>query len=557
MPTVRLLFAALCGLACTGSVGGDPAADGSPSADPDAAAAPTDAAEPTDAGSAPPADAFVPPAGWQSDLVGYDPAGRLVYTTDGEGNRIPDFSHAGYRLSEAPIPDVPVVLEVSPGAGDDTARVQDALDAAGALPLGPGGFRGAVLLRAGTYEIAGTVHVRHDGVVLRGEGDGADPAANTVLVAVGDVPHQREVIVLGSGNDHRWRDEVAGSRVDIVTERATVGARELQVADASGLAVGDPVVVYHPCTDAWLAAVDHGATGADAPWEAGDQPLVFARRIAAVAGNTVTLDVPLFDHLDRSLSQSVLYVHDRAGVVVNVGLERLRVDIETAGGEDEDHAWSAVALVGVEDAWVREVTALHFGYAGVVVRTGARITVEDVRALDPVAIVTGSRMYNFNASPGQQVLFTRCEATNGRHHFVSNGTSWTSGVVFHRCVSRGANAASEGHRRWSMGLLYDNIVETDMAAGKGVIGLYNRGDYGTGHGWAAVHSVAWNYDVGAGRGYIQKPPTAQNYAVGGAGTFTGDSPPAPFDQPEGWIEGVGTPDLVPESLFEAQLADRL
>ena len=65
-------------------------------------------------------------------------------------------------------------------------------------------------------------------------------------------------------------------------------------------------------------------------------------------------------------------------------------------------------------------------------------------------------------------------------------------------------------------------TEADMV----VLGLYNRGDYGTGHGWASAHSVAWAHDLADGIGIIQRPPTAQNYAIGGSGTFTGATPPA-------------------------------
>ena len=107
-------------------------------------------------------------------------------------------------------------------------------------------------------------------------------------------------------------------------------------------------------------------------------------------------------------------------------------------------------------------------------------------------------------------------------------------------------------------MLYDNIVESDPNKdGITLLALYNHGDYGTGHGWGNAHSVAWNYDVGTGRGLIQRPPTAQNYAIGGAGTFAGKKPPAPFDHPEGHIEGVDKPGLVPESLYERQLAEPL
>lgn len=483
--------------------------------------------------------------------------GYLVYEQDADGNRIPDFSHAGYHRGDAPIPDVPTVLELAPTGGDDTAAIQQAIDQLGAMPPGPDGLRGALQLAPGAYTIAGTLELRHSGVVLRGAGDGDDPASDTILRAVGDTPHQRDVIVVGSGADHRWKPEVPGTRSDVVSDLVQVGARELEVAEPGNFAVGDHVVVVHPCTEAWLAAVDGGATGADAPWSPGSQPLVFKRQVVDIDGPRLVLDAPIFNHLDRALAQSYVYVADRTDLVTEVGVERLRIDIETKGGDDEDHAWSAIVLRGVEDAWVRRVTALHFGFAGVTVATGAQITVEDTRALDPVAQITGSRMYNFDASGGQQVLFTRCEARGGRHHYVSNGTSWTSGVVFHRSRSEGANAASEGHRRWSMGLLYDNITELDPAQpGDVLLGLYNRGDYGTGHGWAAAHSVAWAYDLGDGAAIIQRPPTAQNYAIGGAGTFTGDDPPAPFAQPEGHIEGSGQPGLFPESLYERQLAER-
>lgn len=498
-----------------------------------------------------------PPGSWTSQIVPVE-SDALTYVADDQGNRIADFSWAGYHRGEAPIPDVPTVLGIGPVAGDNTENLQQAIDELGALPLGVDGLRGAVLLAPGEYEIHGTVRLQHSGVVLRGAGDGDDPATSTILRAIGDEPHQRTVLVVGSGANDRWQPELPGTRSDIVSERVPVGARTFEVADPSLYAVGDHVVIVHPCTDAWLAAVDYGGTGEDGPWTVDSQPLVFKRQILAIAGATLTIDAPVFNHLDRALSQSYVYKADREGLVTEVGVEDLRVDIATLGGDDEDHAWSAIALRGVEDAWVRRFTALHFGFAAVTVQTGVQVTVADARALDPVAQITGERMYNFDVSNAQQVLFTDCHATNGRHHFVSNGTSYTSGVVFHRSTSTGPNASSEGHRRWSMGLLYDNVVESEPAKdGLVVLGLYNRGDYGTGHGWSSAHSVAWNYASGDGVAVIQRPPTAQNYAIGGSGTFSGDKPPAPFDQPAGYIEGSNEAGLVPESLYERQLAERL
>src|SRR5580658_4145388 len=66
--------------------------------------------------------------------------GRLVYGTDAERNRIPDFSTAGYEEGDAPIPDVPVKMRVE-ALGDNareqdaTARIQSAIEAMSHLPL--------------------------------------------------------------------------------------------------------------------------------------------------------------------------------------------------------------------------------------------------------------------------------------------------------------------------------------------------------------------------------------------------------------------------------------
>src|SRR5262245_46923463 len=69
--------------------------------------------------------------------------GKIVYKTDSKGNRVPDFSHAGYLGGDATIPDVPVRVVVTPVAGDNTARIQAAIDYVASLPSDQ---RGAVLL---------------------------------------------------------------------------------------------------------------------------------------------------------------------------------------------------------------------------------------------------------------------------------------------------------------------------------------------------------------------------------------------------------------------------
>jgi hypothetical protein len=100
--------------------------------------------------------------------------GRMEYTTDSQGDRVPDFSYCGYKASEQSIPDVPVKIVVSAIAGDATLRIQSALDYVATLPLDKDGFRGAVLLGKGLHFLEGHLKINASGVILRGSGTGKD-----------------------------------------------------------------------------------------------------------------------------------------------------------------------------------------------------------------------------------------------------------------------------------------------------------------------------------------------------------------------------------------------
>jgi hypothetical protein len=500
---------------------------------------------------------------WQSSLVQMDPSGQLTYTVDGEGNRIPDFSFAGYRNSETDLPIIQIIKIISPGSGDDTQQIQNAIDEIGDYELDPNGFRGALYLAAGEYEIQGTLYLNKSGIVLRGAGDGSDANSNTILKATTNEPAQRTVLIAGGGVPTAW-SRVNGNMSQITTALIPVGSRTFEVEDAEFFEVGDNIIIYHPCTEEWLQAIDYGSPHGDPNWTVNSQPLIFNRYIESIDANEITIDAPVFNHLNRSLSQSYIYKYGREGLVTNIGIEDLRIEIDSNTETNENHAWNALDLYQIEDAWVKNCTMLHFGESAIRTNTATRITIENCQALDPHSIIEGSKRYNFQLyTASQLILFKDCYATNGRHHYISNGTSSVSGCVFYNCKSSGAYTSSEGHRRWSMGLLFDNHLELNGPRlpfwDPRLLGLYNRGSYGTSHGWGTAHSVCWNCDVAEGDIAIQKPPTAQNYAIGCfANQVTGTwFLTCPFSELEGYIEGTNRPGLEPASLFEAQLNARL
>lgn len=480
--------------------------------------------------------------------------GRLSYVGDRDGNRVPDFSYAGYKGGGVPIPVVKTIEIVSAIEGDNTAHIQSALDKVADLPIGADGLRGAIYLKAGKYNIEGTLYINASGVILRGAGDDGDSSTNTILIGKGDVPHQRNILVAGGKKEREWADSVPGTRSNIITEFLPVGSRSFTVSNVRPFRVGDNIIIKHPSTKAWIDAVQGGGTDTDRVWGLGDLDILYNRSITAINGDIITIDAPVYNHLNRSLSQSFIYKYDRRGIVSNVGVEDLRIDIESSDSKSEKHANSAVSFNKVENAWAKNVTALHFRQSGFITQNATFITVENCKALYPHSVITGGRRYNFNAEgASNNILFQNCEATNGRHDFVSNGASTASGLVFLNCLSQFTNNTSEGHRRWSQGLLFDNITFTKSSSSSPVLALYNRGSFGTSHGWAAVHSVIWNVKAPGKKIIVQKPPTGQNYSFMSQGTVSGDGP---FTQPAGYIEGTDELPVI-ASLYTAQLKERL
>lgn len=498
--------------------------------------------------------------GWNSALL-TEQGDRLVYHPDNDGFVLPDFSHAGYHGGDAELPQVPVVRTISPISGDNTAHVQAAIDAVGAMPL-VDGIRGALLLRAGQYQIAGTLQMPYDGVVLRGEG-----YDQTILYATGDQPHQRDVLVVGASSRIWGGSEKPGTRQMIQDAVVPVGAMTVTVQDGTKYTSGQALIIYHPCSATWLQAVNQGGVpypdpsapdDPDERWTVDQYPITYHRYITQVSGNTLTLDAPIFYTLNTALSAAYVYEPKMNGTVYRSGIENLGIVIQSAGGEDENHAWNAVRFRSIEDAWAVDCLFSGFGQAGLVTEACRRSTFLRCRAIDPVAITTGERKYSFNTYLHSQLnLFRECYAHGGRHNYISNGTSGTSGNVFLRCISDSALNVNEGHRAWTQGMLYDCHKEQNMVR-PFTLGLYNRVAMGTGHGWAAVQSVLWNCDVDSNYGTIglQQPPTAQNYAIGCQAKKITGTPVSASSFTLGYVEGKNTPGLQPESLYEAQLRAR-
>src|SRR5262249_51167313 len=160
---------------------------------------------------------------------------------------------------------------------------------------------------------------------------------------------------------------------------------------ADGLRVGDAILVEHPSTKDWIAAVGmdrfpSADQGSWLDWRPGTMDLRWDRGITKIDGDTIILDAPLTSAPRAKLSQAKLVAYTWPGRIRQVGVENLRCEsaFDPSNPLDEEHAWGGIGFENVQDGWVRQVTFAHFAGSAVSVWESCRtVTVEDCTSLKP------------------------------------------------------------------------------------------------------------------------------------------------------------------------------
>ncbi len=455
--------------------------------------------------------------------------GHLQYTADDRGNRVPDFSSCGYAGFDRPIPDAPGAVMVKPSGDDDGVAIQAAIDQVSRRPPGATGIRGAVVLAAGRFKVAGQLRLEHSGVVLRGSGAGE---GGTTIVATG--LDRRALIQIGGTNDK----QLADGSLNVIDEYGPVGAKQLHVDLPGQLKTVDKVVLTRPSTAEWIAEIGADAFGVG--WRPGSRDIRWERTIVAVNGDAVELDAPITTAIERRFGGAVIQHYQWPGRIENVGVEDLCLESEFARDrpKDEEHAWFGVTANNARDLWVRRVRFKHFAGGAVTLLEGvSRSMVEDCISTAPVSELGGYRRNTF-FTQGQQTLFLRCWSEEGRHDF-SVGHAAPGPNAFVHCVARNAYAESGPIESWASGVLYDNVrIEGNE------LRLENRWSSPPGAGWAAANCVLWQCQASTVRCF--RAPTANNWALGTWAQYAGDG-----------VFEARSDFLKPLSLYQAQVHDRL
>lgn len=541
----------------------------------------------------------------ESKWVHLGPDGKLVYAKDEHGNRLPDFSSVGYHAGERDIPTVPYRVAVEPDdtLEDHTALIQGAIDRVAAMPFQDDGFRGAVLIKAGTYKIADKLYIRSSGIVLRGEGQG--PYGTTLIATgFGENKHKRTLVTVSSGK-RPWLIRDAASKRTITDDFVPIGATQFHVESTTGYNVGDEILIYRPSTAGWIKAigcdqipakwtrvtnVEFIEPGSDrtpgfvyqrgglsgrsyirmhkgeawedfkkriariydpknsrldttSQWQPGSYDMDFQRRITTIDGNKITIDVPLVHTLDKRYGGGAVYQYTAPGRIENIGIEKMRL-LSQFGPSSDKHPY------GPPDDVTRSE---QHGWNGIVLNRDTRHTW--------VRHVTGNYFgWSLVSARGSNATITDCvnlghasKIRGGRRYpFMTDGQM----NLFQRCVTvTGRHEFVVQARTWGPNVFVD------------CIGLHSKSSAGPHHRYgvgtlsdnvSSEHSMEsrWRGASGTGHGWAGTQTVFYNCIAPG---FEVNAPPGGIS----WVIGSGDESDIaktrvqPASLYYQQLRERL
>ena len=447
-----------------------------------------------------------------------------------------DYSTCGYHASEQAIPNVRVVIEVSPKDGDCTAMLQQAIDHVATLKADANGHKGTILLNEGTYSISRPLRITSSGIVMRGIG-----LHKTKLVKHG-VERGAMIYLEVSGK----KGKVRGEREDtiwVANEKVAAGSTTLTLKDGS-LKAGDRILIVRPCTNEWIFSLkmnDFGGGLDYTGWKPTDIDITWDRTVKTVDGNTITLDSPITTTISKTFGGAYILKHPQSEEITECGIENMTLesDVNSYNTKDEDHCWDGIYVDNARDCWVRMVNFRHLAGSAVnLQKQTSRITVEDCIADEPVSEIGGWRRQVF-LTRGQQTLFQRCVSRHGIHDFAA-GFCAAGPNAFVQCEGEESLGFSGSIGSWAAGLLFDivNIDGSDLS-------FANLEQFQFGTGWNTANSMFWQCTASTIECYS---PDDDNKSSGHGcwGTLTGNG------------EWTSSNDHVsPRSLFYDQLEKRL
>ncbi|KNZ47470.1 uncharacterized protein VP01_637g23 [Puccinia sorghi] len=420
---------------------------------------------------------------------------------------LPDFSYAGYRSGNMPIPWIDKITKtISPTNAEDdrTHELQAAIDSLAGKP-------GVIQFEAGTYLLSSNDSIRLPSfVVLRGQ----PTTPSTTVIRVSGPP--RNLFEIGDPKaSGALRPEEGASQ--IIQSYVGVGAKSVEVENASQFKIGQSIVVHRLVTESWVADMEMDKlvrNGKQQLWLAPKTSVNQEREITAISGNRIMWEIPLTDSVNVSSSDDTasLVAYQAPIRVQEVGIENMVVIQvpDSSSLEVGKPTILPIRIGGAEDCWIRNVQVTGFVEFTYLTQSSRRITLSDfviTRNVPTSNGGTGALPLDITMAGSQALLLrgTTIGNQDTASYIVSTGRLAAGPNVVSGYVATGStHHMIEPHQRWSTGFLVEN-------SHVGQINLKNRGIMGTGHGWAIGNGVVWN--CSATKMTVQDPPMSRNFKV--------------------------------------------
>jgi hypothetical protein len=461
-------------------------------------------------------------------------------------SRLPDFSFAGYRFGEKPLPNVPSSVSVKDfgakgdGVTDDSQAFLDALEKVRG---------GAIEVPPGRYPITRLLEINRPNLVLRGAGP--DKSILFFPTPLNDIKPNWGATTTGQRtSNYSWsggfitlRGSFGSKTLAEITSAAKRGDRELRVTSRAGLRVGQDVEVYQSDTPDNSLAV-HLYSGDSGPVQnlKGRARTSLVARIVAIDGLRVTLNRPLRSDIRPEWKPQLRAFRPTVAEsgVENIGFE---FPLTPYAGHFTELGFNPVALTGVAHCWVRNIRVLNADsgpYVSGVFNTVDGLVLESARPVDKQQC-TGHHGLSLG---GADNFATHLDIRTRFIHDITVSGFCSGNVVAN---SRAVDLALDHHRYAP----HENLF-TDLNAGAGTR-LWKCGGGADLGKHCGARGTFWNIRSAKPLSYPPAafgPPSMNLVALETAS-------PSDTTPDEKWFEAIKPSEIQPQDLHQAQLRRRL
>ncbi len=337
----------------------------------------------------------------------------------------------------------------------------------------------------------------------------------------------------------------------LVSDVTVTGYQPINPSVSSLLSVGENIVIQRPQTLSWIDAINMNSL--TNPWTPGTG-LQFERQVTSVNGNQITFDAPLCNPIESAWTTGLVYQVTDSGRIQQDGIENL-----CGVGQISDYPSNIlngvfITYQNIKNSWINNL--LLSGWGNAININDKWCTVQDCLYTNPATSSADDApaAFTFGGSAAQS-LFQRCTSDGGYYHIMVTQATTPGPNVFLNFNCSGTHYNGGPHQRWAAGALHDNIYMAPDSEGAAAdytpyLAVNNRGNDGSGQGWAAGFSVMYNCVVP--EFYLEQPDTTTNeynWTIGGIGAARSYSD-------DGIYDTLGSI-VTPHSLYLEQLRERV